>query len=200
MQVDIRTAEFWSYGFDADLEYAFAGSKWAGKTRSGIGITVRAPGAFIVNAFGGTADYFEEKDAVAFRSRGANCWLESDKELKGRAMFALVATLFPDWLTQKGKFSPLEKTIVVSGPPRGLYSAGFWLPDALVQSGVTYVRLDRLIDFDAKEKDHGNYGLGRSDPSCYLAAQWAYFASHQRLASRAHRRTKFSAQSQTFRR
>ncbi len=155
MQVEIRTAKFWSYGFDADLEYAFADPKWAGQTRSGIGISVRAPGAFIVNAFGGTADYFEKKDAVAFRSRGGNCWLKSDQELKGRALFSLVATFSPDWLTREGQFSPLEKTIVVPGPARGFYSAGFWLPDALVKSGVTYVRLDRLVDYEAKGKDRG---------------------------------------------
>lgn len=152
MQVEIRTQKFWSYGFDADLEYAFAGPKWAGQTRSDIGIEVRAPGAFIVNTFQGTADYFEEKDAIAFRNRGATCWFGSDHELKGRALFSIVATLLPDWLTQKGKFSPHEKTIAVPGPARGLYSAGFWLPDALVKSGVTYIRLDRLVDYDATDK------------------------------------------------
>ena len=155
MQVEIRTAKFWSYGFDADLEYAFAGPKWAGQTRSDIGIELRAPGAFIVNAFRGTADYFDEKDAVAFRSRDATCWFGSDQELKGRALFTLVATFSPDWLTREGKFGPLEKTIAVPGPARGLASAGFWLPDALVKSGVTYIRLDRLVNYEAKGKDRG---------------------------------------------
>lgn len=160
MQVEIRTQKFWSYAFDADLKYKFAGSKWKGTTRSDIGIEVRAPGTFLVNAFQGDTDYFEEKDAVPFGKSGASCRLQSKLELGGSLLFTFVATLVPDWLIEAGDkagFSnKFEQTIVVPGDAQGFYQAAFWLPDALIEDGVAYVRLDHFTNYGFSEQSEKN--------------------------------------------
>ena len=163
MQVEIHTQKFSSLLFDADLQYQFAGSKWAGQTRSDIGIELRAPGTFIVNALRSDSENFDLSDAVAIQTQGAKIFFQSDEKPRNFLDFSLAATSFPDWLTRAGSENRYERTIVVPGPAKGLYQTGFWAPPALVKAGVTYLQLDDLAEDYLEESSKTKFALAYND-------------------------------------
>lgn len=163
MRVEIRTSKFSSLLFDADLEYKFAGSKWAGITHSDIGIEMRAPSTFIVSAFHSKSEDFDLSDAVAIQTRNAEFRFQSNKKPKGFLTFSLTATSFPNWLTREGSENRYEQTVVVPGPAKGLYQAGFWAPPALVVNGVTYLQIDDLAEHYSEDSFKTKFDLNYND-------------------------------------
>ena len=167
LEVKCRTKKFESLAFGATLRYLFHGPKWAGQTRSDLAIEFRAPGAYVVQAYAGTARFFEPKDAVAFQTQGATCSFTQKDEREGSLLFAVRPTLVAAWLMPEGA-APLSQTVSVPGVARGLYSAEFWLPAALVKNGVSYVRLDRLVGVNTGKRRIGNLSWNRATQTATL--------------------------------
>ncbi|PQV64234.1 hypothetical protein B1R32_10679 [Abditibacterium utsteinense] len=142
-----RTTQYEGLLFDGDLSYVFGGSHWAEKVKkSEINVEFRVPNTYILNAYQGTRDYFEDTDAVPIETRGATATFNRRNwRPAGKFSLSFVTTLVPDWLAEKG-VGILEKTLTVSGKAQGLAGVGFYLPPALVREGVTFVRLDLLSE------------------------------------------------------
>lgn len=133
-------------GHPGDFEYGFNGGGWRGALQeSSVTLTFAAPGTILTQPYLTRRDFAEKSDAVAMRRSAQDLIFRRTnwQADQWRLIVVLEPTFTPNWLDYNGA-DPLSHTISVPGKGRGISSAVFWLPIALLRNGMTYVSLDEL--------------------------------------------------------